>query len=205
MRRTVVLVVLAFLLVTPTALAKSQAKLNGIPITKLNDPRVGWSKAELRAQRRHSGDVVAFFQKRSYMLSWCRTRSAVLRRTCDHARGTLQGHRWLQDLAADRLKAVAAKERRDAQRAAQRAREARTQASSGYGSGSSICGSSCIQCESGGNPGAVSPDGVYWGLYQFDYGTWVAHGGGGSEYGHAGAARQHQVASRIRYDAWPNC
>lgn len=70
---------------------------------------------------------------------------------------------------------------------------------------SALCGPACIQCESGGDPGAVSPDGKYWGLYQFDYGTWVAHGGAGSEYGHAGAERQHQVASRIDYDAWPNC
>jgi hypothetical protein len=76
------------------------------------------------------------------------------------------------------------------------------QSSPGYAPG---CGSSCVNCESGGNPGAVSPDGKYWGLYQFDYGTWKAHGGIPSHYGSAGASEQHQVAARISYDAWPNC
>jgi len=60
-------------------------------------------------------------------------------------------------------------------------------------------------CESGGNPQVVSPDGRYWGWYQFDYGTWVAHGGLPSEYGNAPLWRQHQVAARVNYDAWPNC
>ena len=35
------------------------------------------------------------------------------------------------------------------------------------------------QCESGGNPRAVSPDGTYRGKYQFDQGTWEAMGGTG--------------------------
>ena len=35
------------------------------------------------------------------------------------------------------------------------------------------------QCESGGNPGAVSPDGTYRGKYQFDMETWRAMGGTG--------------------------
>lgn len=65
--------------------------------------------------------------------------------------------------------------------------------------------SSVIDCESGGNAQAVSPDGSYWGLYQFDRQTWVAHGGSPSSYGSAPAAEQHAVASRVNYDAWPNC
>lgn len=60
-------------------------------------------------------------------------------------------------------------------------------------------------CESGGNPQVVSADGRYWGWYQFDYGTWVAHGGSPSSYGNAPLYEQHQVAARVRYDAWPNC
>ena len=60
-------------------------------------------------------------------------------------------------------------------------------------------------CESTGNDQAVSPDGKYWGWYQFDYGTWVAHGGDPSQYGNAPLYIQHQVASRVNYDAWPNC
>jgi hypothetical protein len=36
------------------------------------------------------------------------------------------------------------------------------------------------QCESGGNPSAVSSDGRYYGKYQFDLPTWRAVGGSGS-------------------------
>ena len=49
------------------------------------------------------------------------------------------------------------------------------------------------------------PSGQYWGWYQFDYGTWVAHGGAPSGYGNAPLYVQHQVAARVNYDAWPNC
>ena len=73
-----------------------------------------------------------------------------------------------------------------------------------YGPMSSICGSSCISCESGWNPMAWNGT-LYWGLYQFDLGTWVAHGGARSMYGKAGASEQHRVAANIQYDAWPNC
>jgi Transglycosylase-like domain len=60
-------------------------------------------------------------------------------------------------------------------------------------------------CESRGNPQIVSPNGLYWGWYQFDYATWVAHGGAPSAYGNAPLYVQHQVAARVNYDAWPNC
>lgn len=35
------------------------------------------------------------------------------------------------------------------------------------------------QCESGGNPHTVSPNGTYYGLYQFSVATWHAVGGSG--------------------------
>jgi hypothetical protein len=73
-----------------------------------------------------------------------------------------------------------------------------------YGYGAPLCGASCIFCESRGNPNAWNGH-SYWGLYQFDYGTWVAHGGKGSEWGTAPAWRQHQIARNVHYDAWPNC
>ena len=38
---------------------------------------------------------------------------------------------------------------------------------------------SIAQCESGGDPAAVSPDGTYRGKYQFDYQTWQSVGGSG--------------------------
>jgi hypothetical protein len=60
-------------------------------------------------------------------------------------------------------------------------------------------------CESGGNPQVVSPSGQYWGKYQFDEGTWIAHGGSPDSYGNASEAEQDVVASHVHYDAWPNC
>ena len=60
-------------------------------------------------------------------------------------------------------------------------------------------------CESGGNPQVVDPSGTYWGKYQFDYGTWVAHGGSPGSYGNASEAEQDRVAANVQYDAWPNC
>jgi hypothetical protein len=60
-------------------------------------------------------------------------------------------------------------------------------------------------CESGGNSQIVDASGTYWGKYQFDYQTWVAHGGAPSAYGNAGEGYQDQVAARVQYDAWPNC
>jgi transglycosylase-like protein len=60
-------------------------------------------------------------------------------------------------------------------------------------------------CESGGNPQVVDPSGTYWGKYQFDYGTWVAHGGAPGAYGNAPEWVQDEIASHVTYDAWPNC
>lgn len=72
-------------------------------------------------------------------------------------------------------------------------------------SGAPLCDSSCIDCESGGDPTVFSSSGTYWGLYQFDHSTWVAHGGDSGSWGNASAAEQHAVASRVQYDAWPSC
>ena len=64
------------------------------------------------------------------------------------------------------------------------------------------------QCESGGNPRAVSADGRYRGKYQFDRATWRAWGGTGDP-ARAPEAEQDRVALRL-YRArgtapWPNC
>ena len=63
------------------------------------------------------------------------------------------------------------------------------------------------QCESGGNPRAVNPAG-YYGLYQFDVGTWRSVGGSGLPT-QASAAEQTYRA-KLLYKArgrspWPNC
>ena len=63
-------------------------------------------------------------------------------------------------------------------------------------------------CESGGDPSAVSADGAYHGLYQFDYGTWASAGGSGDP---AAASPQEQtyraalLYSRSGSNPWPIC
>lgn len=60
-------------------------------------------------------------------------------------------------------------------------------------------------CESGGNSQVVDPSGTYWGKYQFDRQTWIAHGGSAGSYGNASEVEQDRVAASVNYDAWPNC
>jgi hypothetical protein len=63
-------------------------------------------------------------------------------------------------------------------------------------------------CESGGDPTAVSADGTYRGLFQFDYGTWASVGGTGDPAA-ASAAEQYQRAAilyaRSGSSPWPVC
>ncbi len=64
------------------------------------------------------------------------------------------------------------------------------------------------QCESGGNPNAVSPNGLYFGLYQFSVSTWHSVGGSGNPTD-ASSAEQTRRA-QILYDRagsspWPVC
>lgn len=49
-----------------------------------------------------------------------------------------------------------------------------------------------IQRESGGNSQVMNSTGHY-GLYQFSFSTWVAHGGAAGDFGHASAAEQTRV------------
>ena len=65
------------------------------------------------------------------------------------------------------------------------------------------------QCESGGDPEAVSPSGRYRGKYQFLRSTWKEWGGRGSDPAEAPEAHQDRVALRL-YRArgttpWPTC
>ncbi len=65
------------------------------------------------------------------------------------------------------------------------------------------------ECESGGDPTAVSASGLYRGKYQFMRSTWKAWGGRGSDPAEASEAEQDGVALRL-YRArgtapWPNC
>ena len=64
------------------------------------------------------------------------------------------------------------------------------------------------QCESGGNPAAVSSNGLYYGLYQFSVGTWQAMGGSGLP-SQASPAEQTQRAQALQarsgWGQWPAC
>lgn len=64
------------------------------------------------------------------------------------------------------------------------------------------------QCESGGNPRAISPGGKYRGKYQFDFGTWASVGGSGDPAA-ASEAEQDKRAmilySRRGAQPWPVC
>ena len=64
------------------------------------------------------------------------------------------------------------------------------------------------QCESGGDPTAVSPDGRYRGKYQFSRATWRSLGGEGDP-AKASEAEQDRLAALLMQrqgpSAWPVC
>jgi hypothetical protein len=64
------------------------------------------------------------------------------------------------------------------------------------------------QCESGGNPAAVSADGIYRGKYQFDRQTWREMGGTGDP-ADAPEAEQDRIAAQLLAQRgtapWPVC
>ena len=63
-------------------------------------------------------------------------------------------------------------------------------------------------CESGGDPTAVSVDGTYHGLYQFDYGTWASVGGSGDPAAASPAEQTYRAAllySQSGSSPWPIC
>jgi peptidoglycan hydrolase CwlO-like protein len=82
-------------------------------------------------------------------------------------------------------------------------------APSGNGSAPSGALSQIAQCESGGNPRALSPGGTYRGKYQFHPETWQSLGGRGSDPAAAPEAEQDRVAallySREGASPWPVC
>ena len=64
------------------------------------------------------------------------------------------------------------------------------------------------QCESGGDPHAVSSGGSYRGKYQFDYGTWASVGGHGDPA--AASEREQDYRAALLYERsgsspWPIC
>jgi hypothetical protein len=63
-------------------------------------------------------------------------------------------------------------------------------------------------CESGGDPSAVSADGTYRGLYQFDESTWASVGGSGDPAAASVGEQNMRAAmlySEVGASAWPVC
>jgi soluble lytic murein transglycosylase-like protein len=63
-------------------------------------------------------------------------------------------------------------------------------------------------CESGGDPTAVSADGAYHGLYQFDYGTWESVGGSGDPAAASPEEQTYRAAllyAQSGSNPWPIC
>ena len=64
------------------------------------------------------------------------------------------------------------------------------------------------QCESGGDPAAVDASGTYYGLYQFDTGTWASVGGKGSPAEASPSEQSYRASllySRAGSSPWPVC
>jgi hypothetical protein len=67
---------------------------------------------------------------------------------------------------------------------------------------------SIAECESHGDPRAVSSDGTYRGKYQFDTGAWASVGGSGDPAAAPEAEQDYRAAllySRSGSSPWPNC
>ena len=63
-------------------------------------------------------------------------------------------------------------------------------------------------CESGGNPRAVSGSGSYRGLYQFDFGTWQSVGGSGDPIDASSSEQTHRAQllyQQAGRSPWPIC
>ncbi|MGI8731349.1 MAG: transglycosylase family protein [Solirubrobacteraceae bacterium] len=68
--------------------------------------------------------------------------------------------------------------------------------------------SGIAQCESGGDPGAVSPSGRYRGKYQFSYSTWRTVGGSGDPAAASETEQDRRAAILYRTGGpghWPVC
>jgi uncharacterized protein YabE (DUF348 family) len=78
----------------------------------------------------------------------------------------------------------------------------------GSGGGGGLNWGALAQCESGGNPSIVSPNGMYYGLYQFSVATWHAVGGSGipSQASSGEQTKRAQILyNRSGAGQWPVC
>ena len=92
---------------------------------------------------------------------------------------------------------------------AKAAKKATTPAAPPASSDATTALAAIAECESGGDPTAVSSSGQYRGKYQFDRETWAANGGSGDDPAAAPEAEQDAIAAKL-YAAqgttpWPVC
>jgi hypothetical protein len=130
------------------------------------------------------------------------------------------GHVALLERPQDRFEKSIRVGRRKLERA-HRAKDRRDHATTGQASGSQGAwpspesvgvSSSTLEavaaCESGGDPTAVSADGAYHGLYQFDYGTWESVGGSGDPAAASPEEQTYRAAllyAQSGSSPWPIC
>jgi hypothetical protein len=128
-------------------------------------------------------------------------RVAVLDKPKEHFKRSIrQGQRKVQRIEA-------AREKREAENSSTAV------SSGGFPSPESLGVSSATldsiaACESGGDPTAVSADGAYHGLYQFDYGTWASVGGSGDPAAASPEEQTYRAAllySQSGSSPWPIC
>lgn len=89
-----------------------------------------------------------------------------------------------------------------------KARPAMQSARRSTGDADSLNWPALAQCESGGNPRAVSSTGKYRGLYQFSYSTWSSVGGSGDPA--AASSGEQTYRAKLLYNRsgagqWPHC
>jgi hypothetical protein len=123
----------------------------------------------------------------------------VLDRPTDHFHESLR----LARRAAERREAR--QERQDSGAAATEAGGFPTPESMGV---SSATLETIAACESGGDPAAVSADGSYHGLFQFDLGTWASVGGSGDPAAASPEEQTYRAAllySQSGSSPWPVC
>lgn len=103
--RALPLLALVFVLVPQAFAASPDVKINGFRLAQLTDVRLGHTKAGLRAQIKHSTDVLAFY-KQSFGAKVTHCRGAVERPyfvSCARMRSTVRAHDWLRKAAQRRL------------------------------------------------------------------------------------------------------
>jgi soluble lytic murein transglycosylase-like protein len=126
---------------------------------------------------------------------------AVLDRPSEHfTKSIRQGQRKVQRMQA-------ARERREAKESGATSTGGEFPSPESVGVSSSTL-ASIAACESGGDPTAVSADGAYHGLYQFDYGTWASVGGSGDPAAASPAEQSYRAAllySQSGSSPWPIC